>query len=142
MCIIGNLDERGYLEASVEEIGELTHAAPDAVEEVLACIQLFDPVGIAARDLRECLVVQLQNAGMGESVAASMVANHLHELEYKQYDRIAAGLNVSLGEVMEAAHLIGCLEPKPARGFDDDEVRTIIPDVVVQKVAGETMPFS
>ena len=141
MCIIGNLDERGYLEASVEEIGELTHAAPDAVEEVLACIQLFDPVGIAARDLRECLLVQLRNAGMGESVAAGMVANHLHELEYKQYDRIAAGLGVGLGEVMEAAHLIGCLEPKPARGFDDDEVRTIIPDVVVQKVAGEYAIF-
>ncbi len=137
MYVIGNLDERGYLEASVEEIGELAHAAPDAVEEVLACIQFFDPVGIAARDLRECLLVQLDNAGMRDSVAASMVADHLHELEYKQYDRIAAGLSVSLGAVMEAAHLIGCLEPKPARGFDDDEVRTIIPEVVVQKVAGE-----
>ena len=137
MYIIGNLDERGYLEASVGEIGERAHAAPDAVEEVLAYIRLFDPVGIAARDLRECLLVQLHNAGMGESVAAGMVANHLHELEYKQYDRIAAGLNVGLEEVIEAAHLIGCLEPKPARGFDDDEVRTIIPDVVVQKVAGE-----
>ncbi len=137
MYIIGNLDERGYLEASVGEIGELAHAAPGAVEEVLVYIRLFDPVGIAARDLRECLLVQLHNAGMGESVAAGMVANHLHELEYKQYDRIAAGLNVGLEEVIEAAHLIGCLEPKPARGFDDDEVRTIIPDVVVQKVAGE-----
>ena len=137
MCIIGNLDERGYLEPSVEEVAELTHAAPHAVEEVLADIQLFDPVGIAARDLRECLLVQLHNAGMGESVAAGMVASHLHDLEYKQYDRIAAGLNVGLDEVIEAVHFIGCLEPKPARGFDGDEVRAIIPDVVVQKVAGE-----
>ena len=139
--IIGNLDERGYLEASVEEIGELLHAAPDAVEEVLAHVQFFDPVGVAARDLRECLLLQLHNAGMGESVAAEMVANHLRDLEYRQYDRIAADLGVGMEEVIEAAHLIGCLEPKPARGFDDDEVRTIIPDVMVQKVAGEYFVF-
>ena len=94
-------------------------------------------MGIAARDLRECLLVQLHSAGMKDTVAADVVAHYLHELEYKQYDRIAKGLNVSLGEVIEATHLIACLEPKPARGFDDDEVRTIIPDVVVEKVAGE-----
>ena len=135
--IIGNLDERGYLEMSLEEVGALAHAPPDAVEEVLTLIQLFDPVGIAARDLRECLLVQLQNAGLEDSVATGMVAHHLHELEYKQYDRIAQSLNASLAEILEAAHLIACLEPKPARGFDDDEVRTIVPDVVVQKVAGE-----
>ncbi len=135
--IIGNLDERGYLEMSLEEVVDLVHATADAVEDVLTRIQLFDPVGIAARDLRECLLVQLHSAGMKDTVAADVVAHYLHELEYKQYDRIAKGLNVSLGEVIEATHLIACLEPKPARGFDDDEVRTIIPDVVVEKVAGE-----
>lgn len=137
MCIIGNLDERGYLEAPVEEIGRLAHAAPDAVEEVLAQLQLFDPVGVGARDLRECLLVQLGNAGMGESVAARVVDRYLHELEYKRYDKIASGLRASLDEVVEAAHLIGCLEPKPARAFDDVEVRAVVPDVVVQKVGGE-----
>ena len=59
--IIGNLDERGYLEMSLEEIGTVAHASSDAVEDVLTCIQLFDPVGIAARDLRECLLVQLRS---------------------------------------------------------------------------------
>ena len=139
--IIGNLDERGYLEVSLEEIGALAHAPPDTVEEVLTCIQFFDPVGIAARDLRECLLAQLRNAGLEDSVAAGMVTHHLHELEYRQYDRIAQGLNVGLEEVIEAAHLIACLEPKPARGFDDDEIHTIIPDVLVQKVAGEYAIF-
>lgn len=137
MFIIGNLDERGYLEASLEEVGELARAAPDAVEDVLARIQSFDPVGIAARDLRECLLVQLRNAGMEESLAAGMVAHHLHELEYRRYERIADSLKASLEEVAEAARLIACLEPRPARGFDDDEARAIVPDVVVQKVAGE-----
>lgn len=137
MFIIGNLDERGYLEASVEEVGELARATPEAVEAVLARIQSFDPVGIAARDLRECLLTQLHNAGMKESLAARMVARCLRELEYRQYERIADGLKASLDEVVEAARLIACLEPKPARGFDDGEVRTIIPDVVVQKVGGE-----
>ncbi len=139
--IIGNLDEWGYLEMSLEEIGTLAHAASDAVEDVLGRIQLFDPVGIAARDLRECLLVQLQSAGMKDSVAADLVAHHLHDLEYKQYERIAQGLHVGLEEVIEAAHLIACLEPKPARGFDDDEVRTIIPDVMVQKVEGDYAIF-
>ncbi len=136
-CIIGNLDERGYLEASLEEVGALARATPGEVEDVLAQIQLFDPVGVAARDLRECLLVQLHNAGLGESVAARLVAGHLRELERKQYDRIAAALGVGVADVIEAAHLIACLEPKPARDYDDGEVRTIIPDVVVQKVEGE-----
>ena len=140
-CIIGNLDERGYLEASLEEVGELARATPDAVEDVLARIQLFDPVGVAARDLRECLLVQLRNAGLGESVAARVVAGHMRELERKQYERIAAALNVGVAEVIEAARLIACLEPKPARDYDDGEVRTIIPDVMVQKVAGEYVIF-
>ena len=137
MFIIGNLDERGYLEASVEEVGEVARAAPGAVEDVLARVQSFDPVGVAARDLRECLLAQLRNAGMEDGLAARMVANHLHELEYRQYERIADGLGASLDQVVEAARLIACLEPKPARGFDDGEVRAIVPDVVVQKVGGE-----
>ena len=141
MYIIGNLDERGYLEASVEEIAELAHATPGEVEEALGYIQFFDPVGIAARDLRECLLLQLHNAGLAESVAAGMVANHLRELEYKQYDRIAADLDVTIEEVLEGAHVIGCLEPKPARDFDGEEVRAIIPDVMVQKVGGEYAIF-
>lgn len=141
LCIIGNLDERGYLEASLEEVGELARATPGDVEDVLARIQLFDPVGIAARDLRECLLVQLHNAGLGDSVAARMVAGHLRELERKRYERIAAALDVRVADVVEAAHLIACLEPKPARDYDDGQVRTIIPDVVVQKVAGEYVIF-
>lgn len=141
LCIIGNLDERGYLEASLEEVGELARATPGDVEDVLARIQLFDPVGIAARDLRECLLVQLHSAGLGESVAARVVAAHLRELERKQYERIAAALDVGVEDIIEAAHLIACLEPKPARDYDDGEVRTIIPDVVVQKVEGEYVIF-
>ncbi len=140
-CIIGNLDERGYLEASLEEVGALARATPGEVEDVLAQIQLFDPVGVAARDLRECLMVQLHNAGLEGSVAARVVAGHLRKLELKQYERIAAALRVGVAEIIEAAHLIACLEPKPARDYDNGEVRTIIPDVVVQKVAGEYAIF-
>ncbi len=139
--IIGNLDERGYLEMSLEEIGLLAHVEPDTVEDVLTQIQFFDPVGIAARDLRECLLIQVRNAEMKGSVVADMVAHYLHDLEYKQYDRIAQGLSVGLEEVIEAARFIACLEPKPARGFDHDEIHAITPDVVVQKVEGEYVVF-
>ncbi len=137
LCIIGNLDERGYLDASLEEVGELAKATPDEVEDVLAQIQRFDPVGIAARDLRECLLLQFHEAGLGESVAARVVDGHLRELERKQYERIAAALDVGVEEVVEAAHAIACLEPKPARNHDNAEIHTIIPDVMVQKIADE-----
>ena len=139
--MIGNLDEHGYLGISLEEVCQATEAAAEETERVLKQIQFFDPVGVAARDLRECLLVQLENLGLGDSLAARIVSAHLHQLENKRYDRLARDLGVSVEDIVDAAHLIASLEPRPARGFEEEEIRTIIPDVSVEKITEEYVVF-
>ncbi len=139
--MIGNLDEHGYLGISLEEVCQATEATAEETERVLKQIQLFDPVGVGARDLRECLLVQLENLGLGGSLAARIVSDHLQQLENKRYDRLARDLGASIEEVVNAAHLIASLEPRPARGFEEEEIRTIIPDVSVEKISDEYVVF-
>ena len=137
LYIIQNLDENGYLTLTIEEICAATESTPEAVEALLKRIQYFDPVGVAARDLRECLLVQLDNLGLSDSLAAMIVGNYLSFLESKRYERLAKDLNVTIEAIADAAHLIASLEPKPSRGFEQDEVRTVLPDVFVEKIGGE-----
>ena len=137
LYIIQNLDENGYLTLTVDEICAATESMPEAVEALLKRIQYFDPVGVAARDLRECLLVQLDNLGLSDSLAAMIVRNYLSFLESKRYERLAKDLNVTIEAIADAAHLIASLEPKPSRGFEQDEVRTVLPDVFVEKIGGE-----
>jgi RNA polymerase sigma-54 factor len=139
--IIGNLDDRGYLELSLDELCRVTETISEEAEQVLKRIQLFDPVGVAARDLRECLLIQLENLGLGNSLAARIVSDHLSELESRRYEKVARSLGVSFDEVMAAAREIATLEPKPARGFGEDQVRTVIPDVTVRKIGDEYVVF-
>ncbi|HLN85917.1 MAG TPA: RNA polymerase factor sigma-54 [Candidatus Limnocylindrales bacterium] len=137
LYIIQNLDENGYLTLTVDEICAATETTPGVVEALLKRIQYFDPVGVAARNLRECLLVQLENLGLSDSLAAVIVGNYLSFLESKRYERLAKDLNVTIEEIADAAHLIASLEPKPSRGFEQDEVRTVLPDVFVEKIGGE-----
>jgi RNA polymerase sigma-54 factor len=137
LYVIQNLDENGYLTLSVDEICGATESIPAEVETVLRRIQFFDPVGVAARDLRECLLIQLENAQLGGTLAARIVADYLSFLESKRYEKLAKDLGVSIDEIAEASHLIASLEPKPSRGYEQDEVRTVLPDVFVEKIDGE-----
>ena len=137
LYIVQNLDENGYLALSREEICNATECTPEDFEIVLRRIQFFDPVGVAARDLRECLLVQLENLKLSDSLAARIVADHLSFLESKRYEKLAKDLLVSIDEIADASHLIASLEPKPSRGFEQDEVRTVLPDVFVEKLGDE-----
>jgi len=137
LYVIQNLDENGYLTLTVDEVCAATETTPEVVETLLKRIHYFDPVGVAARNLRECLLVQLENLGLSDSLAALIVGNYLHFLESKRYERLAKDLNVTIEEIADAAHLIASLEPKPSRGFEQDEVRTVLPDVFVEKIGGE-----
>ena len=139
MYIIGNLDERGYIELPLEEVCRVTGATLEEAEPVLKRIQFFDPVGVASRDLKECLLVQLENLGLSDGLAARIVSGYLSELESRRYEKVARDLGITIDEVVTAAHLIATLEPKPARGFGGEQVRTIIPDVTVQKIGDEYM---
>src|SRR6185369_15796856 len=104
---------------------------------VLKRIQFFDPVGVAARDLRECLLNQLESLSLSDSLAARIVADYLSHLESRRYEKMARDLGVSINEIAEASHLITSLEPKPSRGYEQDEIRTVLPDVFVEKVGND-----
>jgi RNA polymerase sigma-54 factor len=141
LYIIGNLDENGYLASFLEEVCAATGAALEEAEVVLKKIQFFDPAGVAARDLRECLLVQLENLGLVPSLAARIVSDHLSQLESRRYDKLARELGVTVEEVLKASHVISSLEPRPARGFEEEEILTIIPDVSVEKIGGDYVVF-
>ena len=115
--IIGQLDEDGYLTSTMEELAELMNlSSTQIIEDVLKLIQSYEPVGIAARDLRECLLIQAASKFNGKTPLASMIIkNHLEDLGRKRYDLIAKNLKVPLEHVRHCAKLIAELEPRPAR---------------------------
>ncbi len=133
--IIGNLDRAGYFrEPSIEEVAGLAGVPVDLAESVLQAVHKFDPVGVASRDLSECLLVQARRIGADDDVLVAMVTRHLHNLENKNYQAIAKDLKEPLEEIYEAAKVITSLDPKPGRQFSLDEVRYITPDVYVHKL--------
>ncbi len=135
--IIGNLDEAGRLTAQLEEIADDAGASVAEVEEVLHIIQGFEPVGIAARDLRECLLIQARHFHPDDELMHAIIDEHISDLERKSYNKIARTQGVSKEEVIEAAKLLTELEPRPAGGFADDEARYITPDIYIRKMDGE-----
>jgi RNA polymerase sigma-54 factor len=135
--IIYNLNEDGYLETPIDELAAQLEVAPAEVERVLARVQRFDPPGVAARDLRECLLAQLQNLGMEESLAARIISNHLDLLEKHRYAEIAKVLGVPVETVGQAAKIISLLEPKPGRDYGGDEPTYVVPDVYIHKVGDD-----
>ncbi len=141
LYVIQNLNENGYLTLTVEEVCSATETVPEEVETVLRRIQFFDPVGVAARNLRECLLIQLENLHLSDTLAARIVADYLSFLESKRYEKLAKDLGVTIDDIADAAHLIASLEPKPSRGYEQDEVRTVLPDVFVEKIDGEYLIY-
>jgi len=135
--IIGNLDGDGYLKSSVEEISQITGCSLDDFEEILQAIQQFDPVGVAARDTRECLLIQARFQGLGESLVEKIILDHMDNLENKRYDRIAKELGVPIKDVLAAISIITGFEPKPGRLYHDDDTIYISPDIYVIKVGDE-----
>ncbi len=133
-AIIYNLNDDGYLETPIEELAAKLETDAPGVEAVLKRIQRFDPPGVAARDLRECLYLQMLTLGMEESLAARIVLNHLDLLEKHRYSELAKTLAVEPDLVTQAARIIALLEPKPGRDYSGQEPTYIVPDVYIQKV--------
>ena len=131
--IIGNLDQNGYLVATIHEIAEQEKVEATEVEAILRKIQEFDPPGIAARDLKECLLIQARLLGVSSLLMEAIIQDHLKDLELKNYSHIARKLKVPLQEVLHAVQLIGQMDPKPGRIYSEEKVQPIIPDVYVFK---------
>jgi RNA polymerase sigma-54 factor len=132
--IIGNLDGNGYLKAPVEELCESTGHTQEQVLEALSFVQKFDPVGVAARDLRECLLIQAHFRNLQGTVIEEILLEHMDKLENKKYDQIAKSLSISLQEVKSAISVITSFEPKPGRSYHDEETIYISPDIYVFRV--------
>ncbi len=135
--VIGNIDEDGYLKASEEEIADLTGRDLEKVKEAIGLVQDFDPAGVGARDLKECLILQIKSLGLANTLLQTIIEEHLEDIQKKKYEKIAKKFNIPLQEVIEAVKIIEKLEPRPGRNFSNIIVKTPVPDVYVQKIDDE-----
>jgi len=135
--IIGNLDERGYLQATISELARQSGMSETTVELALARVQALDPVGVGARDLRECLLVQVRTLRIEDPLVLRILDECIDTLIKRDFRGVARVLNVAVSEVVVAAEIIGRLEPRPGRAFGGDEPVYIIPDIYVHKVNDE-----
>jgi RNA polymerase sigma-54 factor len=133
--IIGNLNEDGYLHCSMQEIADQTHASIDRIESILKTIQFFDPIGIASRNLKECLLVQITDKDCPhKDLVQRLIKHHLTELGQKKFAQISKKIKVSLDDIKQALKIISSLEPKPARNCRPLSMNTYItPDVFIVK---------
>lgn len=135
--IIGNLNNDGYLRASISEIANSAQVPEDLVLTVLGRIQEFDPVGVGSRDLRECLLIQVRHLHLDGTLVEKIVSDYLHYLETKNYQAVAKETGVSLDDVFRAVEVIVRLEPKPGRAYGGEDTQYISPDIYVYKVGDE-----
>ncbi len=135
--IIGNLNKDGYLDVSVEELANTSGSPPEKIEEILSIIQTFDPIGVCARDLSECLLIQAKFLALDDTIVIDIITNHLSHLEKKNYKAICKALKKSMDEVVAAISVIKSLEPKPGRQFSDETPQYINPDIYVYKLDDE-----
>ncbi len=148
MLIIGNLDPDGYFKMPLVD-GEVEDGAQrdplvrvsfeagvglELAERALRKVQTFEPVGVAARDLRECLLLQVRHINADTPEIVAIIERHLRHLESKNYQAIAKDLKIPLEEVVKAVKVISRLEPKPGRSYTGEEAQYITPDVYVHKM--------
>ncbi|HET7151334.1 MAG TPA: RNA polymerase factor sigma-54 [Candidatus Acidoferrum sp.] len=139
--IIGNLDENGYLTASPEELTENGKYSQDDLEDAIAVIQEFDPMGVGARDLRECLLLQLKAFDPQNTLAQQVVSEHLKQVQSNQLKEIARALNRPVEVVKRALDVIKKLDPRPGLRYNKTEPRLVEPDVYFRKVDGQWQAY-
>lgn len=137
--IIESLDRKGYLGCTVQDISLLLNEDVVEIERVLKLIQTFDPIGVGARNLSECLMIQLKEKGIQDKNVFLVVEKHLEDVATNKIQKIAKELHITTKRVQNIFDLIKMLEPKPARGFivDSDNIRYIVPDITVEKIGDE-----
>ncbi|SDY24055.1 RNA polymerase factor sigma-54 [Tindallia californiensis] len=135
--IIDSLDENGYLRVSLEEIAETLQQDYSTVESVLHIIQTFEPVGVAARTLTECLVIQCKSLGIKNENVYLMIESYLDEIACNKYPAIAKSLGITTQEVQNICDFLKTLEPKPGRKYAGNDNRYVVPDVVIKKIENE-----
>jgi RNA polymerase sigma-54 factor len=133
-AIIGNLDDDGYLVATVDELAAMGPWSIEEVERALGVIHSLDPIGVAARDLQECLLLQLRHHGYAGTPAERIVTEHMRLLQNHQVPELARKLAISIDELKQHIELIRQLDPKPGSRHNPSQSQYVIPDVYVVKV--------
>jgi RNA polymerase sigma-54 factor len=131
--IVGNIDDNGYFTATVEELAATTRRPAEKIQQILKIVQSFDPAGVGARDLRECLLLQLERDGRQESLEYHIVRDYMDALGKRRIPEISRGTNQPLDEVQEALARIARLEPRPGRAFLSNVEQYVAPEVFVTR---------
>lgn len=135
--LIGNLDEDGYLRVSREEIVEAGGWSPEMIEEAIRLLQTLDPIGVGARDLQECLLLQIRLLELDDDVAERIVRDHYDLFMNRQFPQLAKLLGMTMSELEAIVEVIRRLDPKPGRKYDSSRTIYVEPDVYVQKVSDD-----
>jgi len=133
--IINEINDDGYLQSSVNDLASLTNESPKSVEKILGIIQQFDPAGVGARTIDECLLIQIKSMGMKNAHNQQMVKYYLKDIGKKNYKNIAKLLRISEDDVTKEAKLISSLEPKPGRQYNPVLTKYIMSDITIRKIA-------
>ncbi len=137
MMLIEYVNDDGYLGSSIEQIAKDENVEEKDLEETLKMVQEFDPPGVAARDLKECLLIQAKHIQEDTHDFVHLISNHMHDLEKKNYPGIAKAMEISVDEVIDMCKIINTMEPKPGRIFSQNDTHYVTPDVYVYKVGDE-----
>ncbi len=132
--IAGNIDKDGYLDVPVEDLANESGATPDKVEQILSLMQTFDPIGVCARNLSECLLIQARYFELDDTIVIEIITNHLNHLENKNYKAICKVLKTNIEDIISAVNVIIGLDPRPGLQFLDEEPQYITPDIYVYKL--------
>ena len=135
--IVGNIDDNGFLQSTLEEMALNSGIPKEDFEKMLALIQTFYPAGVGAHDLRECLLIQLRRAGKERSLEYKIVSEHMEDLGRRRFPEIARRMGISVDDVQKAADNIARLNPRPGQVFAAAPQNYVLPDLVVEKVDGE-----
>jgi RNA polymerase sigma-54 factor len=139
--IIGNLDENGYLTATTEELAQSGKYTQDDLDDALAVVQDFDPIGVGARDLRECLLLQLKAFDPQNTLAQQIVSDHLRQVQSNQIKEIARALNRPMDIIKHSIESIKKLDPRPGLRYNKTEPRLVEPDVYFRKMDDQWQVF-
>ena len=135
--LVGSLDDRGYLTATLSDLALLAHLSLETVQEAARLLKTFEPAGIGAENLSDCLLVQLTQKGREKSVAARIIRDHFDLLVRRRIPDLARKTGLAPEIIQEAIEEIGTLDPAPGRRFADDANRVVVADVSVEQDNGE-----
>lgn len=132
--VIGNIDENGYLRITEEELVSITGASLEKIRKAIETVQSFDPPGIGARNLQECLLLQLRAFNLQGTIVEKIVLNNISDIEKKRYNQIGKQYDLPMEDLMAAIKIIEDLDPKPGRNYSSSSPTYIVPDVYVMKI--------